>query len=130
MTRAVLERRVHPDPLNTWFARAAPGQYTRRRLFSTLFDLLQVVTRQQPSVHAPSQGAREAIPVTLRAVYDKLNGRVPEISAALVGDSGEQAGRVIGALGGRDASITSPEPAGSALAGQGVGGVRGGAGTW
>jgi hypothetical protein len=55
-------------------------------LFATLFDLLlQVVTRQQPSIHAPSQGARKAIPVTLRAVYDKLNGRAPEISAALAG---------------------------------------------
>jgi hypothetical protein len=99
MARAVLERSFHPDQLNTWFETVAQGQYTRWLLFSTLFDLmLQVVTRQQPSIHAAYQGAREAIPVTLRAVYDKLNGLEPEISAALVDDSAEQAGRVIASL--------------------------------
>ncbi|MBK1725414.1 transposase, partial [Thiocystis violacea] len=66
--------------------------------------MMQVVTRQQPSIHAAYQGAREEIPVTLRAVYDKLNGLEPEISAALVGDSAEQAGRVITSL----AAIRTP----------------------
>jgi hypothetical protein len=41
--------------LNAWFERVAQGQYTRHLLFSTLFDLMmQVVTRQQPSIHAAS----------------------------------------------------------------------------
>jgi hypothetical protein len=99
MARAVLERSFHPDQLNAWFEQTAQNQYTRHLLFSTLFDLMmQVVTRQQPSIHAAYQGAREVIPVTLRAVYDKLNGLEPEISAALVGYSAEQAGREIASL--------------------------------
>ncbi|MBK1722318.1 transposase, partial [Thiocystis violacea] len=99
MARAVLERSFHPDQLNAWFEQTAQSQYTRHLLFSTLFDLMmQVVTRQQPSIHAAYQGAREEIPVTRRAVYDKLNGLEPEISAALVGYSAEQAGRVITSL--------------------------------
>ncbi|WP_207168681.1 hypothetical protein [Thiocystis violacea] len=99
MARAVLERSFHPDQLNAWFEQTAQSQYTRHLLFSTLFDLMmQVVTRQQPSIHAAYQGAREDIPVTRKAVYDKLNGLEPEISAALVGYSAEQAGRVITSL--------------------------------
>ncbi|MBK1723510.1 transposase, partial [Thiocystis violacea] len=60
MARAVLERSFHPDQLNAWFEQTAQSQYTRHLLFSTLFDLMmQVVTRQQPSIHAAYQGARE-----------------------------------------------------------------------
>lgn len=101
MARALLERSFHPDRLNAWFKTVAQGQYTRKLLFSTLFELMmQVVTRQQPSVHAAYQGAREPIAVTLKAVYDKLNALEPAISAALVDDSGEQARQMIDALGG------------------------------
>lgn len=101
MARAVLERSFHPKQLDAWFETVAQDQYTRRVLFSTLFTLmLQVVTRQQPSVHAAYQGARKAIPASIKAVYDKLNGLEPAVSAALVGYSAEQATAVIDTLEG------------------------------
>lgn len=106
MARAVLERSFHPEQLNAWFETVAQGQYTRKLLFSTLFDLmLQVVTRQQPSVHAAYQSAREPIPASVRAVYDKLSGLETEVLAALVGYSAEQAREVIGALDGGRAPV-------------------------
>ena len=108
MARALLERSFHPDRLNAWFATVAQGQYTRKLLFSTLFELMmQVVTRQQPSVHAAYQGAREPIVVTLRAVYDKLNGLEPAIASALVEDSAAQTRQMIDALGGVRAPLLS-----------------------
>ncbi|WP_043757477.1 IS4 family transposase, partial [Imhoffiella purpurea] len=106
MVRAVLERSFHPQQLDRWFETTAQDQYTRQLLFSTLFDLMrQVVTRQQPSVHAAYQSAREPIPVSLKAVYDKLSGLEPEVLAALVGYSAEQAREVIGALEGARAPL-------------------------
>ncbi len=108
MARALLERSFHPDRLNAWFATVAQGQYTRKLLFSTLFELMmQVVTRQQPSVHAAYQGAREPIGVMLRAVYDKLNRLEPAIASALVEDSAEQSRPMIDALGGARAPLLS-----------------------
>jgi len=64
----------------------------------------QVVTRQQPSVHAAYQSAREPIPVSLKAVYDTLSGLEPKVLAALVDYSTEQAKSLIGALEGARAS--------------------------
>jgi IS4 transposase len=108
MARAVLERSFHPDQLNAWFEHVAQGQYTRQLLFSTLFDLMmQVVTRQQPSIHAAYQAAHKEIPVTIRSVYGKLNGLEPEISAGLVGYSAEQASQVIDSLEARRPPLLS-----------------------
>ncbi|EGV27548.1 transposase IS4 family protein [Thiorhodococcus drewsii AZ1] len=108
MARALLERSFHPERLNAWFKTVAQGQYNRKQLFSTLFELMmQVVTRQQPSVHAAYQGAPEPIPVSLKAVYDTLNGLEPEIASALVDDSGEQATSMITALGGSREPLVS-----------------------
>jgi hypothetical protein len=101
MARALLERSFHPEQLDAWFEPQAEGQYTRKLLFSTLFDLMmQVVTRRQPSVNAAYQGMGESIPVSLKAVYDKLNGLEPKVSAGLVGYSAQQAREVIEALEG------------------------------
>jgi len=51
--RGTLERVLGPDPLDLWYERTAQKQYTRARLFSTVYDLMsQVVFRLQPSVQA------------------------------------------------------------------------------
>ncbi|EXJ11774.1 transposase [Imhoffiella purpurea] len=63
------------------------------------------MTRRQPSVHAAYQSAREPIPASVRAVYDKLSGLETEVLAALVGDSAEQARELIGALDGVRAPV-------------------------
>src|SRR5512143_1772115 len=83
MARAVLERCLNPAQLDAWFETVAEGQYTRTLLFSTLFELMmQVVSRQQPSIHAAYQSARVPIAVSVKSVYNKLNGLEPGIAAA------------------------------------------------
>ena len=101
MARAVLERCLNPQQLDAWFERIAEGQYTRNLLFSTVFELMmQVVSRQHPSVHAACQAAREPLAVSIKSVYNKLNGLEPSTSAALVRYSAEQATGLIEEVGG------------------------------
>lgn len=101
MARAVLERCLNPQQLDAWFERIAEGQYTRNLLFSTVFELMmQVVSRQHPSVHAACQAAREPLTVSLKSIYNKLNGLEPSTSAALVRYSAEQATGLIEEVGG------------------------------
>ena len=101
MARAVLERCLNPRQLDAWFETVAGAQYTRSLLFSTLFQLmLQVVSRQQPSIHAAYQAAPVPITVSVKSVYNKLNGLEPGTSAALVRYSAEQAEELIAAVGG------------------------------
>ena len=55
MVRATLERVLGADRLDLWYERTAEKQYTRERLFSTVYDLMsQVVFCVQPSVRAAS----------------------------------------------------------------------------
>src|SRR5512143_4002505 len=101
MARAVLERCRNPQQLDAWFDTLAGGQYTRTLLFSTLFELMmQVVSRQHPSIHAAYQATQEPIAVSVKSVYNKLNGVQPGTSAALVRYSAEQAAGLIEAVGG------------------------------
>src|SRR5512143_988915 len=101
MARAVLERCRNPQQLDAWFDTLAGGQYTRTLLFSTLFELMmQVVSRQHPSIHAAYQATQEPIAVSVKSVYNKLNGVETGTSAALVRYSAEQAAGLIEAVGG------------------------------
>ncbi|MCK7580612.1 MAG: hypothetical protein MZV65_36520 [Chromatiales bacterium] len=97
----MLERCLNPAQLDAWFETVAGGQYTRTLLFSTLFQwMLQVVSRQQPSIHAAYQAAPVPIAVSVKSVYNQLNGLEPGISAALVRYSAEQATALIAAAAG------------------------------
>jgi IS4 transposase len=70
-------------------------------LFSTLFQLMmQVVSRQQPSIHAAYQAAPVPIAVSVKSVYNKPNGLEPGTSVALVRYSAEPATPLIAAVGG------------------------------
>lgn len=101
MARAVLERCLNPQQLDVWFETLAEGQYTRHLLFSTVFEvMMQVVSRQHHSVHAAYQAAPEPIAVSVKSVYNKLNGLEPTTSAALVRYSAEQATALIEEVGG------------------------------
>jgi hypothetical protein len=101
MARAVLERCLNPEQLDAWFDTLAGGQYPRTLLFSTLFELMrQIVSRQHPSVHAAYQAAKEPIAVSVKSVYNKLNGIEMGTSAALVRYSAGQAGGLIEEVGG------------------------------
>ena len=96
MVRGILERVLSADALNALFDRVAERQYTRELLFSSVFELMNlVVCRIQPSIHSAYQDNKDAIETSLTAVYDKLNGLDTETSRALVGDTAQQLGAAV-----------------------------------
>ena len=83
MLRASLEHLFRPQRLDRLFDSVAVDQYTRQLTFSAVTALLtDVVLRVRPSVRKAYRDAD--LPVTLRAVYDKLKGVEPSVSEALV----------------------------------------------
>jgi hypothetical protein len=84
MTRALLDNMFAPDKLDAVFQSAAVRQYERELLFSQLVDLTSlVVCRVHPSIHAAYK-KKEEIPVSLKALYDKLSHVEGETSRAFV----------------------------------------------
>jgi hypothetical protein len=101
MVRATLENVFAQDKLNAVFEAAATEQYTRELTFSTVVDLMSlVVCRVQPSVHAAFNHRKEQMPVTIRALYDKLNLVEPATSRALVRHTAEEVRDLIHQFGG------------------------------
>ena len=85
MMRGLVERLLNPDQIDRWFQRFAQEQYTRALLFSTVVSLmLEVVCGPRKSVNAAYQAMKAAIPVSIQAVYDKLQGVEPAVAAELV----------------------------------------------
>lgn len=88
MARALMERALEPKALDALFRAQAKRQYEKELLFSSLVDLMAlVVCGMHPSVHTAYQAMRAKLPVTLTALYAKLNGIEPTTSEALVGHS-------------------------------------------
>jgi hypothetical protein len=101
MERALLENVFAPQKLDAVFHSAAVRQYERELLFSQLVDLTSlVVCRVQPSVHAAYKHKREEIPVSLRALYEKLGHVEGETSRALVHYTASAASALIDQMGG------------------------------
>jgi hypothetical protein len=85
MARATLEHTLPAHALDDLFERTAERQYTRELLFSSLVDLMSlVVCGTQPHVQAAFHAQVDRLPVTLKAVYDKLQRIEPRVSAELV----------------------------------------------
>jgi len=85
MMRGLVERLLNPDQIDQWFKQFAQEQYTRALLFSSVVSLmLEVVCGSRKSVNAAYQAMEEAIPVSIQAVYDKLQGVEPAVAAELV----------------------------------------------
>jgi len=102
MARGMLERVLNPDQLDEWFDTTASEQYTKDLLFSTVFDLMsQVVQGSRPSVHAAYQASTEEIGVSVKSIYNKLNGIEPETSAELVRFAAGQMEPIIQQLSGK-----------------------------
>ena len=77
MARAALVHILSPQAIDALFERTAQRQYTRTLLFSSVVDLMgTVVARTQPAVNAAYRAKAEALGVSLRAVYDKLERMV------------------------------------------------------
>lgn len=90
MTQMALSRALAPEWLDALFELHRQRQYTRDLLFSSVVDVMAVVAvGMQPSVHAAAQ-ARKDLPVSLAALYDKINNTEPELARALVTGSAQR----------------------------------------
>jgi len=108
MVRATLENALAPQALDALFQKMSRRQYTRELLFSTLVALMAaVVCRVRRSVHAAYQAMADEIPVSLTALYRKLDGTEPDVSAALVRHTAARLRDVIEKTG---AAIAPPLP--------------------
>lgn len=108
MARGAMEYALASGPLDALFERCAELQYTRDVLFSSLVDLMAlVVTGIRKSVHAAYQAAPEQLGASLTAVYNKLHGIEPGVSAGLVRHTAAQLQPVLQHLGGTAAAWAS-----------------------
>jgi IS4 transposase len=105
MARAALEHALAPQAIDRLFEETAERQYTRTLLFSSVVDLMgSVVAKIQPAINAASRAKAEALGVSLRAVYDKLERLEPGLSAALVRHTARTLNPVVTAMGGERAA--------------------------
>lgn len=96
MARCALEYALPKEALDALFAKIAKRQYTRELLFSTVVDVMSlVVCKKYPSVHAAYQDLSERIPVSISALYAKLDAVEPDVSAEIVHQIAQQLGPVI-----------------------------------
>jgi len=101
MVRGILERILGEEALNGLFEQATDRQYTRQLLFSSVFELMNlVVCRVYPSIHAAYQEHKAAIGTSVTAVYDKLNGIDIGTSRALVRETARQMAEAVRAING------------------------------
>ena len=101
MVRGILERILGAETLDALYDRVADKQYTRELLFSSVFQLMNlVVCRIQPSIHAAYQDNKEEIETSITAVYDKLSGIDTGTSRALVEETARQMGEAVCGLNG------------------------------
>jgi hypothetical protein len=103
LARGILERLMDPARIDELFKKTAEAGYTRTLHFSTLVQLMSdVVLGVHPSVNAAFQVLDDEgkIPVSLTAVYNKLDRVEPGVSAVLVKNSAELAAPVIDELKG------------------------------
>ena len=101
MVRGILERVLGPEALNVLYDRVVERQYTRELLFSSVFQLMNlVVCKIQPSIHAAYQDNKEEIETSITAVYDKLSGIDTVTSRALVRETAKQMDESVRAMSG------------------------------
>lgn len=108
MTRAAMEHALAPAALDALFDAQAQEQYTRDLLFSSVIDLMAVVVcKVQPSVHAAFQAVKSSLPVSITALYNKLNGTEPGIASALAHHTADRLAPVVVSMGGQMPELLS-----------------------
>lgn len=101
MVRATLENVLCAERLDAVFDENAEQQYEGDLLFSTVAGIMgQVVCQIRPSVNAVYTEQKEEIGVTVKSVYDKLQGIEGPVSRALVRDTASRMREIIEATGG------------------------------
>ena len=90
MARLGLQRALEARWIDELFEKERRSQYTRELLFSTTVELMSLVALGlRPSVHAAAKSMKE-LPVTVQALYGKLNHSEPEVVRKLVSGSAER----------------------------------------
>src|SRR4051795_4636091 len=106
MTRALLENALQPDPLDELFERLAVKQYTRELLFSTVVETMALVAcRIYKSPRAVYTEHPDWFPVTLKCVYEKLQGIELPVMRQMVRDNAGRSQAIIEELGGQVAAL-------------------------
>jgi hypothetical protein len=106
MTRVTLEHFFGATRVNNIFEEVSQNQHTRKLAFSTVVDLLvEVSLFGCESVNAAYLRDQERIPVSVVAVYEKLQGVEPAVCEALVRRTADSAVNLITAL-----QAQRPEP--------------------
>jgi hypothetical protein len=101
MSRATIEFALSAASLDALFERTAELGYTRELLFSTTVDLMSlVVCGRVPHVQSAYHQILEQVPVTLKAVYEKLKHIETKVSAELVHTVAGRCHELITELGG------------------------------
>lgn len=101
MVRSLLERTLNVDKLNAIFKESAVKQYTDVLLFSTVFNLMNlVVFKTYPSINAAYAEEKDDVGVSVTSVYNKLNGVSTKTSAALVRETAKEKAEIINSIGG------------------------------
>jgi IS4 transposase len=90
MARVALEQALPPGWIDAVFEEHRARQYSRELLFSTVVELMTLVSLGlRPSLHAAAR-TLETLPVSLTALYDKVNRTEPGLLRALVQGSAER----------------------------------------
>jgi IS4 transposase len=98
MARLALGRALDAQWIDEMFEQHGERQYTRELLFSTTVDLMSIVAvGLRPSLHAAAKAATD-LPVSITALYDKVNGTAPGLVRALVAGSAKRLTPVIEAM--------------------------------
>jgi len=101
MAQLALGRALEPGWVDALFEEHRQQQYTRELLFSSVVDIMTTVAvGLQPSVHAAAQ-ARKDLPVSLAALYSKINNTEPSLARALVMGSAQRLRPVVEQLRGK-----------------------------
>ena len=108
MMRGLMEAVFRPPRLDEIFESHSKRQYSRELLFSSLVNLLSlVVCGIHPSVNAAykAKAAELNVNVTRGALYQKLNGVEPEVSAALLRTISAELAQLIEQMGGEQPAL-------------------------
>jgi IS4 transposase len=99
MARTALEHALSPDWIDAVFEAERQRQYPRELMFSTVVELMTLVSLGlRPSLHAAARQT-DNLPVSLASLYDKVNHTEPGILQALVKGSAQRLAPVMARLG-------------------------------
>jgi hypothetical protein len=102
LVRTVLQRDLNPGRMDRLFHSAAELQYERKLLFSTVMMLMIDVTlKSANNINRAYQLHRENVPVTIKAIYNKINNLETGISRELVLDSFRNLSPIVDKLNGK-----------------------------